>query len=124
MKVKFPAASARFNVPIYGGAVYLFRTAKKLNQARAYLKLAAISGAVDGQCLSLESSDGTVCYFVGWYSDKLSVLVHEAGHLAMYIMERAGIDVRNDVGEAYCYLIEELVTQLGVNRKQRAKSAR
>ena len=123
MKANFPSTAKNFQIPIYGGLVYLFRSEAVMNKALNYLNFEGNNDVVGGRCMQLKASDGAALYLVGWYTKDFSTLVHECGHLAMYILERAGIDARHDSGEAYCYLIEELVRQCGIDKKPRVRRA-
>ena len=124
MKATFPPPAVNFTMPVYGGRVFMFKTETAMKKALDYLHADYACENLGGCCVQIDVPGGSVIYLVGWFTGDFSTLVHECGHLAMYVMSRAGIDVRNDGGEAYCYLLGDIVDRMGIDKKPRAKSAR
>ena len=121
-----PRPDASFYVPIYGGLVTMYKSPKALRQALKGIKIkdSKADEELNGICAYVENEEGSVWYLVGWYTGLPSTLVHESGHLAQFILQRAGIDPTDSKGETFCYLQEELVRIMGIDKKPRAKSAR
>jgi hypothetical protein len=121
--LKFPKANMEFKVPIYGGDVLLYRSEARLNQLLKYLKRPdeELSHDMGGTCRYMENN-GYALYVIGWHTKNNSTIVHECGHLAAYILKRAGVD--DTGGEAFCYLLEYLVRRFGIDSKPRAKPAK
>ncbi len=105
-----------FDIPIYGGRVIVARTADQL------VRLSKLHGAeYDGEpcrgcCAPVEDERGRAIYLLGLFDRKRSTVVHEAIHLALFVLDRAGIDARESDGEAMAYLTDWLVTRLGIDR--------
>lgn len=118
MKPKFPKPAKQFEIPLYGGTVMLFKTPKAFEQAVAYLKVPRDEELVlAGTFMPLENDEGEALFLIGWFDGNRSTLVHEAGHLAIFVCKRVGIDPNDSAGEAFCYLLGDLTMQLGIDRK-------
>jgi hypothetical protein len=65
--------------------------------------------ATDGICIQADFSSGRTQFILGWMVKDVSVLAHEATHLAQFILIRAGIDPRDSNGETMAYLVGFLV---------------
>lgn len=50
-------------------------------------------------------------YLIGWFDGKLSTLVHECTHAAMFLLQHVGIDPTDSQGETLAYLLEWLFVQ-------------
>jgi hypothetical protein len=108
-----PGGIMRFTVPLFGSTVIRFtdRAAMARQIKRMGLE-AADDSTYLGQCTPIDGEDGRRVYLVGWYDRSAGTLVHECVHLALMVLERAGIDPRNDSGETLAYLTDYLFTRL------------
>lgn len=68
-----------------------------------------------GVCNQFDGEDGRVVYLIGNFSQKRTVLVHEAAHATLFILNRAGVDSRDSNGEVYCYLLDSILEGLGLD---------
>lgn len=105
--------AAHFDIAIYGGKVYVVDSLKKFNKICRKIGAAEADESYAAGC----TSDGQGSYMVGVFvTDRKDAIVHECAHLAFEILERAGIDPREGVNEAFCYLIGYLYNE--VNKLQ------
>lgn len=77
----------------------LFKTADVLTCAEA------------GRMSGGEGKDGTWTYLI--YADDASVMAHELSHVIFHVFERCGMDPRDSGGEAFCYLLSQLMKDSG-----------
>lgn len=117
MKPRAPKPIKSFDVPIYGGQVWFFRSRKAYVKALQYIGLEDDIGKLSGCFSYVESKDGRVVYLVGHFDKIRSTLAHEVGHLAIYVLRRAGINPCDSGGEVFCYLLSEVLAILGLDRK-------
>lgn len=112
-KIRFPKPAVEFEVPVYGGDVYLFLDEEAFNQAMTFCcRVEEPQDVAGGRCAQLISKEGRALYLVGWFTSRYSTLVHECGHLALFVLRRAEIDPTESNGEVYCYLLGALVALL------------
>lgn len=52
--------------------------------------------------------DCTRVYMVGVFDGKVSTLVHELSHVAIFVAARTGWSINDDTSEPFCYLVEAL----------------
>ena len=103
----FPKPWRDFRIPLYGGRVIAYRDRAKHAEA-----VMACGGAKDddetcrGVCFPAENDAGHRLYVLGWFDGEPPTLVHECGHIAMFIVNHAGMDPRDSSGEAYCYILD------------------
>ena len=116
---KWPKPMIEFEIPLYGGWVYLYRSPEKIQQAYRYLNVQSLEdpeGLYDGFAhMLIDQSTGARLYLIGWYSDDLTTLAHEASHIAFFILSNAGIDARDSDGETFCYLLGTILEKLKLN---------
>jgi hypothetical protein len=109
----FPKPSIEFDIPIYGGRAYLYRTDREYHQACAYLGHPVRNpDPMCGRFLHCFNRAGNSVYLVGWFNDDWTVLVHEAAHCALAILDYCGIQPGEGRGEPYCYLLQSLLLLL------------
>ncbi len=106
--MKRPKPWRDFRVPVYGSRVLAYRTAKQYAAACESLGIEWDSEAVDGVVCQANHDSGHTVFIVGWFNNEPSSLVHEIGHLAIFVLVRAGMDPRDSNGEALCYLLGTL----------------
>lgn len=112
--MNWPKPTKEFDVPVYSGRIYLYRTPEKYNQALEYLKEKPrdlITSAGTAMHLT-NNKTGKSIFLVGWFNRELATLVHECGHLTFAILLHAGVDVKEGNNEAYCYLLDTLFSKL------------
>lgn len=114
-KPAWPKPVADFYVPLYGGRVCLFTSPDKYSKALEFLQQAPGKPRVAG-CARWLRRDDEDMYMVGWFDGKPSTLVHEAGHVALYIAEHVGIKPAASGGEPFCYLLDNLCAGLGIDK--------
>lgn len=115
-KPRWPKPKKFFKTPIYAGSIYLFRSQEKYIQACAFLRAPEpdLHGVI-GKAQELQNTrSGELVYLIGCFDDQQSTLVHEASHLAFFILQTAGIDARDSGGETFCYLLQALLNKLGM----------
>ena len=118
MKANWPKPHKEFAIPLYGGRVYVFTGKKKVALARTYLKLPPRDkGREYGFCEhSVHSETGDSLYLIGWFNGKWDTLAHEIAHACFFSLAYAGIDVRESAGEAFCYLLSDLLCKAGIDK--------
>lgn len=97
-----------FVVPMYGGRVIAYRDRRRYQSA-----VRACYGPEDedmatcrGMCFPAQNEAGARLYVVGWFDGELPTLVHECGHLAVFVLGHAGIDPKDSAGEPLCYVLD------------------
>jgi hypothetical protein len=113
-KHRWPRAKVEFDVPVYGGRCYLYRTHARYAAARRYLGHAInLTGTPPlGSFVHTQSRDGSVVYLVGWFDTDADTLVHEATHLCLAAFTTIDVDPRDSGGEPFCYFLESVLRKL------------
>jgi hypothetical protein len=110
---KLPKPVKRFEIPIYGGEVLLYKDQKEFWKAYAFLGgRQEYDSPKSGEAAHLQSDEGMNIFLVGWYSGTLSTLVHEITHVMVFLFEHVGIDPRDSNGEVAAYLVGYLIDKL------------
>ena len=65
------------------------------------------SNGIAGRYVGGEGADGKWAYLV-YYTDS-ATLAHELSHVVFHVFERCGIDPRDSGGEAFCYMLSQLM---------------
>ncbi len=117
-RTRWPKPFRDIRVPLYGGTVAVFKKWEHLAQAFEHIAPghdAPIFGHQNGMAMALTNErNGTRLYIVGWFDGSIPTLSHEMNHIAFMVLDAVGIDPRNDVGEAFCYLQDSLLRACGV----------
>lgn len=58
-----------------------------------------------------EGKDGKWTYLI--YASAPSVMAHELSHCLFHVFERCGMDPRDSGGEAFCYMLSQLMLEAG-----------
>lgn len=102
-------ACIKFEVPIYGGLVRVVDTPED------YLEAIEDEDNEDGDNPSdchgitkMRHTDSGVEWTVGVFDNDLFTLIHECGHLAIYIAGHTGWAINEETGEPLAYLLETL----------------
>lgn len=110
-KKEFPKPIKQIEIPIYGGLVYIFIDRMSFCDAADYLNIKDVKIRVCGQCITKVDRDtGAVHYLVGVFNNEIPTLVHELAHVTADCLAIAGIAVDNTNNEAFCYLLDYLLT--------------
>ena len=114
----WPKPFKEFDIPIYGGRVYVFKTRLAIEKARAHLNAPRCDLDIHrlaGFAEAFYHKEGfRRLYLVGWFTGSVVTLGHELNHVAFMELERVGIDARNDIGETFCFLQGWLMRACGV----------
>jgi hypothetical protein len=108
--MKIAKAWRNFYVPIYGGDVFIYRNRKAFDTAMKSYGSKLTSDGCAGRCAEFTKKQKTH-YLVGWFNNYKPTLVHEIGHLAMFILMRVNINPTDSNGEAYSYLLAQLYAE-------------
>jgi len=120
---KWPKADHTFNIPLYGGVIHLFMNRAKFNKAVEFLlDIDESKDTAVGRARHVTNEKGESIYLIGWFNNELETLVHEICHITGYILDHAGIDVRDSGMEAYCYLAGHITEVLTSDRFARKLS--
>ena len=65
-----------------------------------------------GNAVALQNESGRRIYLLGVYDNSLATLVHEVGHVTLFVMEYAGIDAYDSLAEPVCYLLGDMYEKL------------
>jgi len=94
-------------IPLYGGALRLFSDKVEFARMSAIFDgqkfSTPLATSTLGRCAMFQHDIG-VTLFIGWFCDDMSVLCHEALHAALFMVDRVGIDRKDD--EALTYLTQ------------------
>ena len=124
----WPKGLFHWDVPLYGGTVWLACTRVKYAAAAAVLDGEPASDNSIGCMLQATHPDHGRVFLIGVFNGTQHVLAHEIGHACLDIMEVAGIDPIGCGGEPYCYLqqsmFEALSTKVKPPRRKRSRTGR
>lgn len=69
--------------------------------------------SLGGAAHTLENkATGQRLFLVGVFDGEMATLAHEAAHVAFYICDAVGVEVRRgEANETFCYLVEYIVAQ-------------
>ena len=91
----------------------LFIAKSKKDYERGHKKLFktpdVLSCAVAGRFDAGEGKDGMWTYLI--YADKPHTLAHELTHCIFHVFERCCMDPRDSGGEAFCYMLGQLILE-------------
>ena len=116
MKIsKMPKPVVKFEVPIYGGILYLYADKLKYTKASEALGDPGIDiSRFFGAEQYFEFDNGARVYTIGWFDGTMSTLFHEITHAALDIFDGAGIDPICGNGEPFAYLMSSIYDLIGV----------
>ena len=108
----FPKNVKTYTVPLYGGEVYFTTSRDQFSSIYDYL-----IGGREGQDVAEECAgcvvygstpEGGQGYILAVFDASLNVYTHELSHLAIAILNRAGVPIDDHTTEAFAYLIGAL----------------
>ena len=107
LKFKWPNKKCHINVPIYGGAYYFCTDPDEYREIFEFLTLTKEEQGFEyfaGCVTPLQNENGSMLYLIGVFDGNYGTLCHEVGHLALFVLERAGVPTTAEGSEAFCYL--------------------
>lgn len=111
IRFTFPKGKKPYHIPLYGGTVYFCTDREEFTQVYNHMTATKCEDYTEGS-LGIVSTprghNGEAAYVVGVFDGSLNTYVHELGHLAIDVLERAGCPITNEASEAFCYLIGHL----------------
>jgi hypothetical protein len=91
----------------------LFIASSKADYERAHKRLFktpdVLTCATAGRFTGGEGKDGTWTYLV--FAPSPPLMAHELSHLLFHVWERCGMDPRDSGGEAFCYMLSQLMIE-------------
>lgn len=95
----------------YNGRLFITKSRKEYErQHKALFKRTdELSCSQDGRFYGGEGKDGYWTYLVFYTSP--ATLAHELCHCLFHVFERCGMDPRDSGGEAYCYMLSQLMVE-------------
>ena len=105
----------KFEIPVYGGTLYLY--ADKVKYIKAAEALGEPAGDISlwlGAEKYYEFDNGSRLYTVGWFDGQMGTLFHEISHVALDVFDIAGIDPICGNGEPFSYLMSAIYDLMGV----------
>lgn len=93
----------------YSGKCYLVRNKAEYHKAHEELFVGEdiLTCNIEGRMCAGEGKDGYWTYLV--YANKPHYLAHELCHVIFHVFERAGINPSDSAGEAFCYMLSQLM---------------
>jgi hypothetical protein len=108
LKFKWPNKKRHLEIPLYGGAFYVCTEREEYKQIFDFLTTTKEGTEFIDGCLGcvtpLTNEAGGAVYLIGIFDGDYGTLCHEVGHLALFILDRAGVPVDAENSEAFCYL--------------------
>ena len=100
----------KFDVPIYGGEVWIFKNKSEFLSAQLELgdDEDIQEGGLGDAWVEQSPYRDECIYLVGVYDKNLGTLVHELSHTALNILETANFNAHDGNGEPFCYLLNYL----------------
>lgn len=97
----------------YTGRLFITKSRKDYQrQHKAIFKTPdMLTCAQAGRFSGGEDKQGAWSYLI--FADKPSVLAHELVHCLFHVFERCGMDPRDSGGEAFCYMLSNLMLEAG-----------
>lgn len=95
----------------YNGRLFIAKSKKEYERGHKHLfkTTDVLSCAQEGRFNGGEGKDGMWTYLI--YAEKPHTLAHELSHCVLHVFERCGIDARDSGGEAFCYMLSQLMLE-------------
>ena len=101
----------------YNGTLYYASTVDDYHKAHMkYFSHCPPDELTDAQCgrfFGGEGKDGYWAYLV--WASKPCYLAHEMAHVVFHVFDRCGLDPSDSGGEAFCYLLSQLLSDCETN---------
>lgn len=93
----------------YNGRCFFADSAAEYERAhkRLFKTPDILTCAQEGRFMAGEGNDGMWTYLV--WAEKPHTLAHEFSHVVFHIFERCGINPADSCGEAFCYMLGQLM---------------
>lgn len=101
----WPRSVKLLPLPIYGGSIALCNTPEEWERCHETLNLDGSVNGAYGKASYFENENGQAIFLIGIFKPDMGTLVHECGHVALFVCERVGINPFSSNGEPYCYLL-------------------
>lgn len=103
-------AKKEFHIPIYGGVLRVVTSREEFLKETEDDDEDLEMNVADCAGLTAVSHGGKYpIYLVGIFDHNLATVVHEMGHVSIFIAEHCGFRINEETSECFCYLIETLV---------------
>ena len=95
----------------YHGRLFIAKSKKDYERGskRLFKTSDVLSCAQEGRFNGGEGKDGMWTYLI--YAEKSHTLAHELSHCIFHVFERCGMDPRDSGGEAFCYMLSQLMLE-------------
>lgn len=95
----------------YHGRLFIVDSREEYERAhrRLFKTADVLSCAVAGRFSGGEGRDGIWTYVV--YAELPHTMAHELTHVLLHVWERCGMDPRDSGGEAFCYMLSQLMLE-------------
>ena len=95
----------------YNGNLYVAGTKKAYEKAhkKLFRQPDVLTCAQAGRFTGGEGKDGMWTYLV--WANSAATLAHELAHVVFHTLDRCGIDPRDSGGEAFCYMLSQLMIE-------------
>jgi hypothetical protein len=109
--MRLPKGCKEIELRPYNGRLFFVRSKTVYEKAHKILFKTpdVLTCAEEGRFTGGEGKDGMWTYLV--WASKPSVLAHEMAHAVFHIFDRCGIDPRDSHGEAFCYMLSQLMLE-------------
>ena len=96
----------------YHGRLFVVTTKKSYERAhkRLFKTPDVLTCATAGRFSGGEGRDGLWAYLV--FAPEPHLLAHEFSHVLFHVFERCGMDPRDSGGEAFCYMLSQLMLEV------------
>ncbi len=103
----------RLSLRPYNGNLFLCTTREDYERQhkRVFREPDVLSCEVEGRFVGGEGKDGLWTYLV--FADTAAMAAHEFGHVIFHTFHRCRIDPRDSDGEAFCYMLSQLMKDSG-----------
>lgn len=100
----------KIEIPLYGGELRITTSRRKLNKACEKLDEDPIADDYHGVTVITSNEEGRL-YLVGVFDKTPTTLAHEIAHVCFAVLGYVGVDARDSMGEAFCYLHTHLMRE-------------
>lgn len=105
-----PKKPISFEIPLFGGEVWLCKSHDEWANAMKFCKETDDSTQSAGRCLTLRYKSGVRLYIVGVFDGSIGTLSHELSHAVFNLLRHVNVSVKaDDSNETFCYLMGYLM---------------
>lgn len=110
----------RLSLRPYNGNLYVCSTEEDYQRAHRKIfgtrDVPLSSAGIEGRFSAGCGPDGKWAYVV-WHTSP-HTLAHELSHVVFHVFERCGINAQDSCGEAFCYMLSQLMLEAGPNTQE------